>query len=187
IRIDDHLLVASHVLLQAGALNVLELHHDHPRVGPFAEFVEADIADDRLERVLVEIVGELVVVERACRLDRLLQDLHRGVSERRLIETERVDAGVFRPRLILLQEILDAGKTHLRARNEEVVVHDTVELLGQLPNQRGILHTDAAPPKSCVRRPISVAARTIPTESGGYDASRTTSGFVAWMARTIGE
>ena len=43
-----------------------------------------------------------------------------------------------------------------------------------------------APPNSCVLRPTSVAARTIPTESGGYDASRTTSGLVARMARTTG-
>ena len=43
-----------------------------------------------------------------------------------------------------------------------------------------------APPNSLVLRPVSVAARTMPTESGGYDASSTASGLVAWMARTIG-
>ena len=41
------------------------------------------------------------------------------------------------------------------------------------------------------RRPrthqLSLIAFTIPTESGGYEQITTMSGFVAWMARTIGE
>jgi len=43
-----------------------------------------------------------------------------------------------------------------------------------------------APPKREVFNPISVAARTMPTESIGYEATRTMSGFVAATARTIG-
>ena len=42
------------------------------------------------------------------------------------------------------------------------------------------------PPNSFVCRPSSFAARTMPAESGGYDPTNTTSGLVAWMARTIG-
>ena len=42
------------------------------------------------------------------------------------------------------------------------------------------------PPKSFGWSPTSCAARSIPTESGGYEATKTISGFVALMARTIG-
>ena len=35
-------------------------------------------------------------------------------------------------------------------------------------------------------KPISLIAFTMPTESGGYEQITTMSGFVAWMARTIG-
>ena len=42
------------------------------------------------------------------------------------------------------------------------------------------------PPKILGWRPTSWAARSMPTESGGYEATNTTSGFVALIARTIG-
>ena len=42
------------------------------------------------------------------------------------------------------------------------------------------------PPKSLGWSPTSCAARSMPTESGGYEATNTTSGLVALMARTIG-
>ena len=42
------------------------------------------------------------------------------------------------------------------------------------------------PPNSLVCRSSSLAARTIPAESGGYDATKTASGLVAWMALMIG-
>ena len=41
-------------------------------------------------------------------------------------------------------------------------------------------------PKILGWRPTSCAARTMPTESGGYEATYTMSGFVALIARTIG-
>jgi hypothetical protein len=42
------------------------------------------------------------------------------------------------------------------------------------------------PPKSLGCSPTSRAARSMPTESGGYEATNTMSGLVALMARTIG-
>src|SRR5215813_3119367 len=134
-RMDDHLPVAGLVLVEAGALDVLELNHDGTRGRPFAQLVEADLADDGLERARVDVVGELVVIERAGRLDGLLQHLHGRVGERRLIEAERIDAGLGRLRLVLLQKVLDAGEAHLRARHEKVVVHQAIELVGQLAHQ----------------------------------------------------
>src|SRR5215204_1954533 len=64
-RVHDHLLPPGHELLHAAALHILELHHDRARGRPFAELVESDLADDRIERRLVDVLGELVVVERA--------------------------------------------------------------------------------------------------------------------------
>src|SRR5262249_13603654 len=131
-RIEDDLLVTGHVLIEPAALNVLELHEQHACRRPFAEFVESDFADDRVERVVVDVACELVVVEAAGRLDCLLQDLHRGIGEGRLVEAERVGAGLLGPRLVLLQELLDAGEIHFGARDIEMVVHDAVELFAQL-------------------------------------------------------
>jgi hypothetical protein len=42
------------------------------------------------------------------------------------------------------------------------------------------------PPKILGCSPTSSAARSIPTESGGYEATNTMSALVALMARTIG-
>src|SRR5579883_2786659 len=61
-RINDHLAVPGLVLVEARALHVLELNHDRPRHGPFAELVEPDLAHDGLEHILVNVGGELVVI-----------------------------------------------------------------------------------------------------------------------------
>src|SRR6516225_11776314 len=122
-RVDDHLLVAAHELLQAAALNVLELHHDGSRGRPFAELIELDLPDDGAKRGVVDVPGKLAVIEAAGRRDRLLQDLHGGVCERRLIEPERIDPGFLRLRLKLLEKLVDARKVHGPAGHEEMVVH----------------------------------------------------------------
>jgi hypothetical protein len=44
--------------------------------------------------------------------------------------------------LIFFQEFLDAWKIHFRARDEEVIVHDPVELFRELRDQRSVLHSD---------------------------------------------
>src|SRR5258708_40328004 len=93
---------------------------------------------------------ELVVVEAAGRLDCLLQYLHRGIGEGRLVEAERVGAGLLGLRLVRLQERLDAGEMHFGARHIEMVVHDAVELFAQLLHEatriafRPLLHRTIA-------------------------------------------
>ena len=42
------------------------------------------------------------------------------------------------------------------------------------------------PPNIFAFSPTSLAARIMPTESGGYDATNTRSGLVAWILRTMG-
>jgi hypothetical protein len=59
------------------------------------------------EGVGVDVFGQLVVLEAAGRPDRLLQHLHRGIGKRRLVEAERVGAGVLGLCLVLLQKTVD--------------------------------------------------------------------------------
>src|ERR1700675_176829 len=89
-RIEDHLFSAGSILIETAALHVLKLDHQEPRLGPFAFLVKADFSDDGVESVVVNIGGELAVIETAGRLHRLFEHLHGGVSEWRLIETERI-------------------------------------------------------------------------------------------------
>ena len=122
----------------------------------------------------------------AGRLDRLLQHLHGGVGEGRLIEAERIDAGVLRLRLILLQEVLDAGKVHLRARNEEMVVHDAIELFGKLRDQRGVLHAHhrAAEQLGLAARSRSRRAPSRPNPADRRRAARRRDWSPGWRARS---
>src|SRR3954466_5758357 len=76
-RIDDNLSVTCQILFKAAALNVLELHHDDTGRGPFAQLVEAVFADDGVELVVVNELGELLVIEAVGALHRLLEYLHR--------------------------------------------------------------------------------------------------------------
>src|SRR6516165_9219162 len=135
-RIDDHLLVARHVLIETVTFDVLKLHHDDARIRPFTKLVELDVADNRTERVGMNIGGELLIIESSGRRDGLLQHLHRRIGKGRLIEPERIDAGILGARLIFAEKGLDTGEVHLRAGNEEMIVDDAVELLRKLLDQR---------------------------------------------------
>src|SRR5580692_1089756 len=99
-RVKDHLLSGRAILIEIVAVDVLELHQQQPRLRPLAFLVEADVADDRIESVLVDVIGELAVIQTAGRLDRLFEDLHGGIGEGRLIETERIGALLRRARLV---------------------------------------------------------------------------------------
>src|SRR5262249_40610900 len=134
-RVDDHLLVAGQVLIEAAALNVLKLHDNGACLCPFAKLVEPDRSDNGAKFVVVDVLRKLVVVETVGGLDRLLQHLHGGIGKRRLIKTERINAGVFRLRLVLFQEVLDAGEIHLRAGDVKMIVDHPIELFGKLRDE----------------------------------------------------
>jgi len=162
--IDDDLPSAGEILIQSAAAHVLKLYHEEPRRCPFAAFVEADFSDDGLERVLVDVLCELIVVEAAGRGDRLFEHLHRGVGEGWLVETERVGSGAGRAFLVLLKEALDSRKTQLRAGHIKMIVDHPIELLGKLAHEGRILHphhenTLAAPVAVSLVRSLSIRNR----------------------------
>src|ERR1700690_4385156 len=92
-RVDNDLLAGLLELLDVRTNNVLILHQQNSRLGPFALRREADIADDSLERFLVNVFGELTVIEASHRFDRLLENLHFRVGEGRNVDAKRGDAG----------------------------------------------------------------------------------------------
>src|SRR5262245_44038370 len=60
LRVDDHLLVAGQVLIEAAALNVLKLHDNGACLGPFAKLVEPDRSDNGAKFVVVDVLRKLV-------------------------------------------------------------------------------------------------------------------------------
>ena len=74
-RIDDHLGLGVAEVVDAVALDVLELGRERPFLRPFAELARISLADDGLERGLRHIVGKRVVVEALGRGDRLAEHL----------------------------------------------------------------------------------------------------------------
>ena len=62
-RPDDRLPLVALPLLEVAALDIVKLHLQDPCLLPFAIRAIFDIADDRLERALAQVFGELVLVE----------------------------------------------------------------------------------------------------------------------------
>ena len=141
-RVDNDLFAGLLELLDVGADDVLILHQQNARFGPFALRREADIADDGLERLLVNVFGELAVIEAAHRFDRLLEDLHFRVGEGRNVDAERVDAGGLGPVAIETQQLLNSGEVHRRFGHVQVVTDDIVQHRVQLRLERCELQSD---------------------------------------------
>src|SRR5215212_2009520 len=81
LRMQDDLLAGLLELLDVVAGDALVLDEQDARLCPLAAVAELDVADDGLERVALQVVGELGVVERADRLHGRFQDLHLRVGE----------------------------------------------------------------------------------------------------------
>src|ERR1039458_3300210 len=64
-RIDDDLLAGLFELLDVRADDVLILHQQNLRFGPFAIGSELNIADNGFKRCLVDVFGELVIIKAA--------------------------------------------------------------------------------------------------------------------------
>jgi hypothetical protein len=92
-RIDDHFRLRIAEVVDAVALDVLELGGERPLLCPLAERSEFDLADDSLERGLVHVGRERIVVEALGRGGRLAEHLQVGISPHRHVIAERIGAG----------------------------------------------------------------------------------------------
>src|ERR1700736_1262782 len=76
-RRDDHGGAGLLELLEVVAGDAAILREDDARLGPFPVVGELDVADYRLEGGLVDVLGDLGLVDALGLLDRLAEDLHR--------------------------------------------------------------------------------------------------------------
>ncbi len=60
-------------------------------------------------------------------VDRLLDDLHQRIAERRQVVAQQIDAGLGRLGLVLLHELAAGVRGEARPRQPEVVDHDAVQ------------------------------------------------------------
>ena len=147
-RIDDHLgLRRIAEVVDAAALDVLELGRQRALLRPFAVLVELHFADHGLERGLVHVFGELVVVEALGGGDGIAEHLQIGIGPHRHVVAERIGAGSLGARLIFLQQLHRAGELHRLDRQPGLVIDHAVEQRAELGLEHRRLQADhgAAP------------------------------------------
>jgi hypothetical protein len=125
-RIYDYGFAGLAELADVICLKILILHEQDSRPFPFADRTEFYIANDGIERRLVQVFCEFGLIDNSDGADRLRQDLHLRVGERRP-KSERVDAGAGGPLLILVKNIFDAGKFHRGFRHVVFIDNDAVK------------------------------------------------------------
>jgi hypothetical protein len=132
-------------LVEAVALDVLELRLQNARLRPLAIGAELDIADHSLERRLPHIIRELAVVQTLGCCNRLPQDLQIGVAPRREIITERIDARRLRSALIFVEQLLRPREHHRLHRHPKFVVDEAIKQRAELHFERSRLQADHRP------------------------------------------
>src|SRR5215471_9116151 len=137
-RPDYRLPIIAPPLLKVAALYTVKLHLQHACLLPFTIWTIFDVADDRLERALAQVVGKLVLVEAFGGVDRLAEHLKIGVGKGWQVIAERVHSFPRCLRLVFLQKLVDARKLQGLSRLPEIVVDDAVELWPELLLDRGI-------------------------------------------------
>src|SRR5262249_19443128 len=98
-RPQDHLLGPVTKLAEIVTGHMLELSEQAAGLGPFAVLCELR-ADDGLEAMVPKVCGQPVLLEASRGLDRVRQHLPGGVSKRRKLVAQGVDAGGKRLRLV---------------------------------------------------------------------------------------
>src|SRR6266545_1156157 len=126
-------------LFDVVADDAVVLGHHHPGRCPFAVLGESDPADIRVERVLVNVLGELGLVQTLGRGDRLIEHLHHRIGVGRQVEAERIHFLDDRASLVLGEELVEEWKLAPQVGHVELVVYDAVEERSELRIERGEL------------------------------------------------
>lgn len=101
--------------------------HD-PRLRPLDVRPEPDTADDRVEAMGAQIVGELRLVDTVGPSDGLLQYLHPSIRKRWYVITERVDLLGRCLGLVLLQEGFSLVRRKPRPRQPGIEIDDAMQV-----------------------------------------------------------
>jgi hypothetical protein len=104
-------------LIEVVAPDVLKLADQNARFCPFTVGTKGDRADYGFKTVRMDVVGDSVLTQPLCGLDRLPQNLECGIAVRRVVVPEQINALTGGSRLILFQEVLDARKVKARRGN----------------------------------------------------------------------
>ena len=147
---------------------MLELGEEDPRLRPLAVLAEGDIADHGLEGVAVHVGGDLDLIEALGVFDRLGQHLSRGIAERREGPADRIDAlGLRRRSGTSPARSVVPGNVRVGAgRNTSLLTMPFIS--GPSCALIGVTRSPMkVPPNIFGVSPISLAARMMPTESGG--------------------
>src|SRR6266478_1910474 len=140
-RAQDDLALAVAKIVEIGAGDILKLHGHQACLLPLALFAELDVADDGLEGMAADVIGDLVLVEALGLFDRLTLDLQIGVGPGRQIIAEGIDPLAGRLLLIALQKLHDPGEAQFRRRQPEVEGDDAVQHRAQRGLDRGALRS----------------------------------------------
>src|SRR5215475_4195713 len=166
-RQQDHLFGAGTELLEIVRGDVLKLREELPRFSPLTVHAECNVPDDCLERVGVDVGGELVIIGVLGCFHRMSEHLPRRIAERHEAVAERIDALAGRFGLVAVEQIGDAGEFERRRAHKAFA--DTRPLAsGPSWTLIGVTSRPImAPPNIFGTRLISFAARMMPTVSGG--------------------
>src|SRR5208337_3515223 len=88
-RIEDHLSGKITKIVDAVALDVLELDQQHPLRGPLALGAELHVPDDGLECCFAQIIGKLLIIEALGCADGIAEHLEIGLGPLRHVIAER--------------------------------------------------------------------------------------------------
>src|SRR5260370_41798730 len=117
--------------------DVLKWGEDLARLRPFAVLAERDVPDDSLERVAVDVGGELVIIGALGRFHRLGEHLAGRIAERHEAVAQRVDALARGLGLVATEQIDDAGELERRRAHKTFADNEAVRERAELHLYRG--------------------------------------------------
>src|SRR5918999_406681 len=123
-RIDHHLLAGGPELLEVAVSEPTELDDQHAPLAPVARLVELDTPDDGLDRMSVQPLRHLTLVDRSRTFGGCRNQLAGGIEEGRNVMAELVGAALLGNWLVAGEEVPDARELQCRLRHVEVEINE---------------------------------------------------------------